>query len=128
MKPWRRTDSVGCVRLLLEEPGPRAGRRPGFNHFLSRRFTDNAETERIYEQMGRQRVDVLTRAQDAARPGRISLRPTSSTSSGRTATIDASSATAPNAGRHHLYLMLDLMLDAYRAERAHPLLEPPMTN
>jgi hypothetical protein len=33
------------------------------------------------------------------------------------------SATAPNAWRRYLYVMLD----AYRAERAHPIPEPPMT-
>jgi hypothetical protein len=38
--------------------------------------------------------------------------------------IDATSATAPNAWRRYLYLMLD----AYRAERAHPNPEPPMTS
>lgn len=37
--------------------------------------------------------------------------------------IDATSTTAPNAWRRHLCLMLD----AYRAERAHPIPEPPMT-
>lgn len=37
--------------------------------------------------------------------------------------IKATSATAPNAWRR-----LHLMLDAYRAERAHPLPEPPMTD
>ena len=37
--------------------------------------------------------------------------------------IEATSATAPNAWRRYLYLMLD----AYRAERAHPIPEPPMT-
>jgi hypothetical protein len=38
--------------------------------------------------------------------------------------IDATSATAPTAWRWYLYLMLD----AYRAERAHPLPEPPMAD
>ncbi|HET8779523.1 MAG TPA: TetR/AcrR family transcriptional regulator, partial [Agromyces sp.] len=38
--------------------------------------------------------------------------------------IDATSATAPNAWRRQLHLMLD----AYRAQRAHPLPEPPMTD
>jgi hypothetical protein len=38
--------------------------------------------------------------------------------------IDATSTTAPNAWRRHLHLMLD----AYRAERAHPIAEPPMTD
>jgi hypothetical protein len=38
--------------------------------------------------------------------------------------IDATSDTAPNAWRRYLYLMLD----AYRAERAHPIPEPPMTD
>ena len=37
--------------------------------------------------------------------------------------IDATSTTAPSAWRRYLYLMLD----AYRAERAHSIPEPPMT-
>jgi hypothetical protein len=37
--------------------------------------------------------------------------------------IDATSTTAPNAWRRYLHLMLD----AYRAERAHPIPVPPMT-
>jgi hypothetical protein len=97
----------------------------GFNDFLSRRFTDNAETERIHDQMCGQIEDVLTRAQDAgvARPDITqadivnliwSLGPI----------IDATSTTAPNAWRRNLYLMLD----AYRAERAHPIAEAPMTD
>ena len=57
----------------------------GFNDFLSRRFTNNAETERIHDQMCLQIGDVLTRAQDAAPPAPTSLWPTSSTSSGPSA-------------------------------------------
>ena len=38
--------------------------------------------------------------------------------------IDATSAEAPTAWRRQLYLMLD----AYRAERAHRSLKPPMTD
>jgi hypothetical protein len=37
--------------------------------------------------------------------------------------IDATRTTAPNAWRRHLYLMLD----AYRAQGAHPIPVPPMT-
>jgi hypothetical protein len=37
--------------------------------------------------------------------------------------IDATSTTAPDSWRRQLHLMLD----AYRAERAHPIPEPPMT-
>jgi AcrR family transcriptional regulator len=97
----------------------------GFNDFLSRRFTDNAETERIHDQMCLQIGDVLTRAQEAgaARPDITqadivnliwSLGPI----------IEATGATAPSAWRRYLHLMLD----AYRAERARPLPEPPMTD
>ncbi len=38
--------------------------------------------------------------------------------------MDATSTTAPNEWRRHLYLMLD----AYRAERAHRIPEPPITD
>ncbi len=97
----------------------------GFNDFLSRRFTDNAETERIHDQMCQQIADVLARAQEAgeARPDITQADIVNLIwSNGRI--IDATSATAPNAWRRYLYLMLD----AYRAERAHPLPEPPMTD
>jgi AcrR family transcriptional regulator len=117
--PWD-----GLVYYLENLFGMQAGDR-GFNDFLSRRFTDNAETERIHDQMCQQIETVLTRAQEAgeARPDITqadivnliwSLGPI----------IDATSTTAPNAWRRNLYLMLD----AYRAERAHPIPEPPMTN
>jgi hypothetical protein len=97
----------------------------GFSDFLSRRFTHSAETERIHDQMAEQIVGVLTRAQEAG-----SVRPDIAHadiinliwSIGRI--IDATGATAPTAWRRNLYLMLD----AYRAERAHPIPEPPMTD
>ena len=97
----------------------------GFNDFLSRRFTDNAETERIHDQMCQQIEDMLTRAQEAgeARPDITQADIVNLIwSNGRI--IDATSATAPNAWRRYLYLMLD----AYRAERAHAIPEPPMTD
>ena len=97
----------------------------GFNDFLSRRFTDNAETERIHDQMCLEIGEVLARAQEAgkARPDITQADIVNLIwSNGRI--IDATSATAPNAWRRYLYLMLD----AYRAERAHPLPEPPMTD
>jgi hypothetical protein len=68
---------------------------------------------------------VLTRAQEA---GEVRADITQADivtliwSNGRI--IDATRATAPNAWRRHLHLMLD----AYRAERAHPIPEPPMTS
>ena len=97
----------------------------GFNDFLSRRFTDNAETERIHDQMCLQIGDVLTRAQEAgaARPD-ITQADVVNLIWSLGPIIEATSTTAPNAWRRNLYLMLD----AYRAERAHPLPEPPMTD
>jgi AcrR family transcriptional regulator len=117
--PWD-----GFVSYLENLFRVQAGDR-GFNDFLSRRFTDNAETEQIHDQMCQQIEDVLTRAQDAgaARPDITQADIVNLIwSNGRI--IDATSATAPNAWRRNLYLMLD----AYRAERAHPLPEPPMTD
>ena len=117
--PWE-----GLVYYLEHLFGMQAGDR-GFNDFLSRRFTDNAETERIHDQMCRQIGDVLARAQDAgvARPDITQADIVNLIwSNGRM--IDATSTTAPNAWRRQLYLMLD----AYRTERAHPLPEPPMTD
>jgi len=96
----------------------------GFNDFLSRRFPASEEIELIHDQLCQQIEDVLTRAQDAgsARPD-ITLSDVVNLiwSNGRI--IDATSATAPNAWKRHLHLMLD----AYRTERAHPIAEPPMT-
>ena len=116
--PWE-----GFVSYLENLFRVQAGDR-GFNDFLSRRFPGSADTERIHDQMCRQIEDVLTRAQEAgaARPD-ITLADIVNLiwSNGRM--IDATSTTAPNAWRRHLYLMLD----AYRADRAHPIPEPPMT-
>jgi AcrR family transcriptional regulator len=116
--PWEGFQTY-LENLLRVQAGDR-----GFNDFLSRRFPGSADTERIHDRMCREIEDVLTRAQDAGE-----VRPDITQadivnliwSSGRM--IDATSTTAPHAWRRHLYLMLD----AYRAERAHPLPEPPMT-
>lgn len=116
--PWE-----GFVCYLENLFGVQAGDR-GFNDFLSRRFPGNADTERIHDQMCRQIEDVLTRAQEAgeARPDITQADIVNLIwSNGRI--IDATSAKAPTAWRRQLYLMLD----AYRAERAHSLPEPPMT-
>jgi AcrR family transcriptional regulator len=117
--PWE-----GFVYYLENLFRVQAGDR-GFNDFLSRRFTDNAETERIHDEMCRHIEVVLTRAQEAgeARPDITQADIVNLIwSNGRI--TSATSAAAPNAWRRHLYLMLD----AYRAERAHPIPEPPMTS
>lgn len=96
----------------------------GFNDFLSRRFPGNADTERIHDEMCRQIEDVLTRAQEAgAARSDIALADIVNLiwSNGRM--IDATRVASPDAWRRQLHLMLD----AYRAERSHPLPEPPMT-
>jgi AcrR family transcriptional regulator len=116
--PWE-----GFVYYLENLFAMQAGDR-GFNDFLSRRFTDSAETERIHDEVCRQIEDVLTRAQEAgeARPDITQADIVNLIwSNGRI--IDATSTVAPNAWRRYLYLMLD----AYRAERAHVIPEPPMT-
>ena len=97
----------------------------GFNDFLSRRFPGNAETESIHDVMCQQIDDVLARAQEAGRARTDITRADIINliwSNGRI--IDATSAKAPTAWRRQLYLMLD----AYRAERAHSIPEPPMTD
>jgi AcrR family transcriptional regulator len=117
--PWD-----GFVSYLENLFRLQAGDR-GFNDFLSRRFPESAEIERVHDQMCRQIEGVLTRAQKAgqARPD-IALADIVNLiwSNGRM--MEATSTTAPNAWRRHLHLMLD----AYRAERAHPIPEPPMTD
>ena len=117
--PWE-----GFVAYLENLFALQAGDR-GFNDFLSRRFPGNAETEQIHDALCRQIEDVLERAQDAgkARPDITQADIVNLIwSNGRI--IDATSAKAPTAWRRQLYLMLD----AYRAERAHPIPEPPMTD
>lgn len=117
--PWDR-----FVRYLENLFSVQAGDR-GFNDFLSRRFPGNADTERIHDQLCLQIEDVLHRAQDSgqARPDITQADIVNLIwTNGRI--IEATSTTAPNAWRRGLYLMLD----AYRAERAHPIPEPPMTD
>ena len=117
--PWQ-----AFVTYLENLFAVQAGDR-GFNDFLSRRFPGNAETEQIHDVMCQQIETVLTHAQDAG-----TVRPDITQadivnlvwSNGRI--IDATSAKAPTAWRRQLHLMLD----AYRAERAHPIPEPPMTD
>jgi AcrR family transcriptional regulator len=117
--PWQ-----GFVYYLENLFRVQAGDR-GFNDFLSRRFPGSPDTERIHDQVCRQIEDVLTRAQDAGE-ARSDIATADIVnliwSNGRM--IDATSTTAPDAWRRHLYLMLD----AFRAERAHPLPVPPMTD
>jgi AcrR family transcriptional regulator len=116
--PWERFASY-LENLFRVQAGDK-----GFNDFLSRRFPSNPETERIHDELCGQIESVLTRAQEAGqvRPD-IALADIVNLiwSNGRM--MDATSATAPNEWRRHL----SLMLDAYRAERAHPLAGPPMT-
>ena len=117
--PWE-----GFVSYLENLFRVQAGDR-GFNDFLSRRFPGNADTERLHDRMCQHIEDVLTRAQDAG-----AVRPDITRADivnliwANDRMIDATSTTAPDAWRRHLYLMLD----AYRADRAHPLPEPPMTD
>jgi AcrR family transcriptional regulator len=106
--------------LLAVQAGDR-----GFNDFLSRRFPGNSETEHIHDVLCQQIDDVLVRAQKAGRARPDITRADIINliwSNGRI--IDATSAKAPTAWRRQLHLMLD----AYRAERAHPVPEPPMTD
>ncbi|HET7304904.1 MAG TPA: TetR/AcrR family transcriptional regulator [Segeticoccus sp.] len=117
--PWD-----GFVAYLDNLFAVQAGDR-GFNDFLSRRFPGNSETEHIHDVMCQQIEDVLARAQEAGK-----ARPDITRadiviliwSNGRI--LDATSAKAPTAWRRQLYLMLD----AYRAARAHSIPEPPMTD
>ena len=116
--PWE-----GFVAYLENLFRVQAGDK-GFNDFLSRRFPGNSATERIHDQMCRQIESVLARAQEAGQArADIALADIVNLiwSNGRM--MDATNTTAPNEWRRHLYLMLD----AYRAERAHPIPEPPMT-
>lgn len=117
--PWQ-----GFVSYLENLFRVQAGDR-GFNDFLSRRFPGSAETERLHDRMCQQIGHVLARAQDAGAVREdITLADIVNLiwSNGRM--IDATTVAAPDAWLRQLHLMLD----AYRAERAHPLPEPPMTD
>jgi AcrR family transcriptional regulator len=117
--PWD-----GFVAYLDNLFAVQAGDR-GFNDFLSRRFPGNSETEHIHDVMCQQIEDVLARAQKAgkARPDITQADIVNLIwSNGRI--MDATSSRVPTAWRRQLYLMLD----AYRAERAHAIPEPPMTD
>ena len=117
--PWD-----GFVYYLENLFRVQAGDR-GFNDFLSRRFPGSAETERVHDQMCQQIEDVLTRAQEAGEVrSDITLADIVNLIWFNGRMIDATSTASPNAWRRYLALMLD----AYRAERAHPLPEPPMTD
>jgi AcrR family transcriptional regulator len=116
--PWE-----GFVSYLENLFRVQAGDR-GFNDFLSRRFPGSPDTERIHDQMCREIKDVLTRAQEAGEArSDITLADIVNLIWFNGRMLDATSITAPNAWRRQLHLMLD----AYRAKRAHPLPEPPMT-
>jgi AcrR family transcriptional regulator len=116
--PWD-----GLVHYLETLFRLQAGDR-GFNDFLSRRFPGNVDTERMHNLMCQQIEDALTQAQESgqARPDITRADIVNLIwSNGRM--IDATSVAAPDAWRRQLHLTLD----AYRAERAHPIPEPPMT-
>jgi AcrR family transcriptional regulator len=116
--PWE-----GLVSYLENLFRVQAGDR-GFNDFLSRRFPGNADTERIHDQMCRQIENVLARAQEAGQArSDIALADIVNLIWFNGRVMDATSTSAPGAWRRQLYLMLD----AYRAGRAHPIPEPPMT-
>lgn len=117
--PWE-----GLVSYLENLFRVQAGDR-GFNDFLSRRFPGNADTERIHDQMCRQIESVLARAQEAGQArSDIALADIVNLIWFNGRVMDATSTSAPGAWRRQLHLMLD----AYRAERAHPIPEPPMTD
>jgi AcrR family transcriptional regulator len=117
--PW-----AAFVQYLEILFATQAGDR-GFNDFLSRRFTDSAETERIHDEMCAQIQDVLTRAQAAGVVrSDLTLADVVNLIWSTGPIMGATRETAPDAWRRFLHLMLD----AYRAERSHPIPEPPMTD
>jgi hypothetical protein len=94
------------------------------NDIASMRFPTGAVTEQAKTRAYRLSRQIVRRAQ---RQG--TLRPDLTAEDlafliwSQARIIQATRAIAPNAWRRHLALMLD----AFRAERAHPLPEPPMT-
>ena len=96
----------------------------GLNDLAGIRLPNSACIDAIQERIGQLGVTVVERAQ---RQGRLRLDITSEDlafvtwSHGRIA--EATKGIAPRAWRRHLHLILD----AFRAERASPLPEPPLT-
>lgn len=96
----------------------------GFNDIASMRLPTGAVTEQAQTRAYRLSRQIVRSAQ---RQG--TLRPDLTAEDlafliwSQARIIQATRAIAPNAWRRHLALMLD----AFRAERAHPLPEPPMT-
>lgn len=112
---------VGYLEALF---AAQAGDR-GFNDFLSRRFPDNPATELLHDQLCKQIDDVLERGQsegsvrtDLTRADIVNLIWANDR------LIEATSPTALQTWRRQLHLMLD----GYRAQNAHELPEPPMTD
>jgi AcrR family transcriptional regulator len=110
--------------LFLETMCELQARDRGFNDFASIRLPENAclagQQTRIHD-LG---VRIVERAQEQGR-----LRPDLAPEDlafiiwSHSRIIEATDGIAPHAWRRHLYLMLD----GFRAERAHPLPEPPLT-
>ncbi|MEV4844636.1 helix-turn-helix domain-containing protein [Micromonospora matsumotoense] len=110
--------------LFLETMCELQARDRGFNDFASIRLPENAclagQQTRIHD-LG---VRIVERAREQGR-----LRPDLVPEDlafviwSHSRIIEATDGIAPHAWRRHLYLMLD----GFRAERAHPLPEPPLT-
>lgn len=96
----------------------------GFNDIASMRFPTGATTEQTQTRAYRLSREIVRNAQ---RQGTLRLDLTAEDLAfliwAQTRIIQATRAITPNVWRRHL----GLMLDAFRAERAHPLPEPPMT-
>jgi AcrR family transcriptional regulator len=95
----------------------------GFNDLASMRFPHAACMERTQARISELSHRIVERAQEegAVRPD-VTAEDLALVIWAHTRISEATSAVRPTAWRRHL----GLMLDAFRAERAHPLPEPPM--
>jgi hypothetical protein len=96
----------------------------GFNDLVSMRLPEAAGLAATQDRIGDIATRIIRRAQEQG-----SLRPDLTTEDlafviwSQSRINQATRDVAPRAWRRHLYLMVD----GFRAERAHPLPEPPMT-
>ncbi|MEV6986452.1 TetR/AcrR family transcriptional regulator [Sphaerisporangium sp. NPDC051017] len=95
----------------------------GFNDLASMRFPDASCSERARSRIYELSARIVERAQaaGAVRPD-VTAEDLALVVWAHTRITEATSAVCPSAWRRHL----GLMLDAFRADRAHPLPEPPM--
>jgi AcrR family transcriptional regulator len=116
--PWE-----GFVHYLVRTGELQAADR-GINDMMSMRMPQAATAERLKVRMYEQLVRVVRRAQQSGQlRADFAAEDLALVTWANTRIMEATAAVAPDAWRRHL----GLLLDAFRAERAHELPAPPLT-